>query len=610
MASPAPESKQPMALSNREIADVLAAIGDMLEILSDVRFKVQEYRTAARSIECLSEPASLCHGRGELGAAAELRPMMVEQVSTLLGGGTISEYLRQLTPRPPPDQRVLLRPASLRMHMGRQFAALGIRDVADLVAAARTGRLATIAGLSDGTSRRISKAGDQLLRIPIRSLLNDARQNAMLLIDEIAQQLPQARPVIVGSIRRAEPLIDGIELLVLETDVAQLCMVLEQSQLVSGITGSTADRIDLQLCNRQHATVFVASADAVGGASHLRIGSRAYAARLQQYAAHRGYQLHDDGRLERRGALVACPDEATFDAWLELPSIADELREDADVIDWALAGWLPPLVSGEAMYADLHLHTTWSDGSSSIAEMAAAAQARGDQLMAVTDHSWSEQFRGINGLDAARLRQQAQEIATLNASYAAAGAAFRILHGVEVDIFADGSLGLDDATLAQLDIVVASPHSDLNQDTDDATRRLLRAIAHPYVDIIGHPTGRLLGTRRGLQPDVDALARAAAQHDTLLEINCGPDRLDLDAQLVRRGLAHGARFVINSDAHDTDGLSLRGLGIATARRAALPATAVANTWQPAQLVAWLAARRRIHNQGGLRANDIQPDRPA
>lgn len=580
-----------MPPSNHEIADVLGVIADLLEILGGSRFRIQEYRDAASSIERLAVPASAYRDRSMLGADAGLRPDLLKQVGRLLGGDSISEYMRQLTSRAPADERVLLRPASLRPPIGRRFAALDIRDVADLIAAAEEGRLATIVGLSAGTVRRIRDAGRQLRQVPVRSLLRDARQHAAEAIEAIMLRTPHVRLVAVGGIRRAEPLIEVIELLAIGADIDALRAALAGSPLVTRIIGSTTGRIDVQLCNRQRAVVFITPADAYGGAAHLRTGSHAYGQRLIRHATHCGYRLHDDGRLMRNDVLVPCPDEATFDACLGLPPIADELREDAGIIDQVLAGPMPTLVSDAAMCADLHLHTTWSDGRNSIAAMA-VARARGDQLMAVTDHSASATYPGSNGLDAARLRQQAAEIATLNEHYAAAGDPFRILHGVEVDILADGSLALDDATLAQLDIVVASPHSDLDQPADDATARLLRAIRHPHVDIIGHPTGRLLGARRGLEPDIDVLAAAAAHHDTLLEINSSPDRLDLDARLVRRAAQHGARFAVDSDAHDVASLSLRCLGVATARRAGVPADAVANTWDSARIRAWLAARGR------------------
>jgi DNA polymerase (family 10) len=234
------------------------------------------------------------------------------------------------------------------------------------------------------------------------------------------------------------------------------------------------------------------------------------------------------------------------------------------------------------------MHSPWSDGKATIREMAAAAQARGYSYMAITDHS---AYLGVtNGLDGARLREQAAEVAALNAEFAARGDGFRILRGVEVDITPDGSLALPDDVLAELDIVVASPHVSLRQPAGPATERLLRAIRNPHVDIIGHPTGRLIGSREGAEIDVDAIGRAAAETGTLLEVNSGPDRLDLDAPSVRRALELGARITIDSDAHHPDNLPWIRLGVTTARRGWASAENVANTWELERLLEWISRK--------------------
>jgi DNA polymerase (family 10) len=220
--------------------------------------------------------------------------------------------------------------------------------------------------------------------------------------------------------------------------------------------------------------------------------------------------------------------------------------------------------------------------------MAEAARARGYAYMAVTDHS---AYLGItNGLDGARLREQAKEIQALNDEYQTQGIPFYILRGVEVDITPDGSLALPDDVLAELDIVVASPHVKLSQPPPQATERILRAIRHPHVDIIGHPTGRLIGGREGADLDIDAIGRAAAETGTLLEVNSGPDRLDLESAAVRRVLDLGAHLVIDSDAHHPDNFGWIRLGVLTARRGWAEAERVANTWPLEQLQDWIAKR--------------------
>jgi DNA polymerase (family 10) len=322
-----------------------------------------------------------------------------------------------------------------------------------------------------------------------------------------------------------------------------------------------------------------------GSALQHFTGSKAHNIHFRALALARGLSFSEHGFLRADGTTLACATEEQVYAAIGLPWIPPELREDSGELEAARDGRLPQLVELADLKADLHMHSTWSDGKASIAEMAAAAQARGYRYMAITDHS---AYLGItNGLDAARLTQQAAEVAALNAEYAARGDGFRILRGIEVDITADGSLALPDEVLAELDIVVASPHVSLRQPIEQATERLLRAIRNPHVDIIGHPTGRLIGSREGAEIDLDAIGRAAAATGTLLEVNSGPDRLDLEAASVRRVLELSARITINSDSHHPDNLPWIRLGVITARRGWAEAKNVANTWELDQLREWL-----------------------
>jgi len=372
--------------------------------------------------------------------------------------------------------------------------------------------------------------------------------------------------------------------------------------LVARVESSGDEKATVYLQNGLQADLIALPPAMWGSALQHFTGGKQHNIRFREMAIQRGLSFSEHGFREiRKGAVVtpdadaapaavaaslqACATEEEVYAAVGLPWIPPELRENVGEFEAAAAGTLPRLVELADLQADLHMHSSWSDGKASIREMAEAARARGYRYMAITDHS---AFLGVtNGLDGARLKAQAEEVATINAEYAANGTRFRILRGVEVDITADGGLALPDDVLAELDIVVASPHIKLSQPIEQATERLLRAIHNPHVDIIGHPTGRLLGSRAGSEIDLDVIARAATETGTLLEVNSGPDRLDLDAPSVRRVLALGAHITIDSDSHHPDNLPWIRLGVLTARRGWAEADRVANTWDVEKLLEWV-----------------------
>ncbi|MEZ4640942.1 MAG: PHP domain-containing protein, partial [Caldilineaceae bacterium] len=272
-------------------------------------------------------------------------------------------------------------------------------------------------------------------------------------------------------------------------------------------------------------------------------------------------------------------------AFLGLDWIAPEMREGQGEITAARGHKLPDLITVDDIVGEVHGHTDWSDGHGTLVEMAEVARKRGYRYWCVTDHSVGLGVTG--GLDGDRLREQAKEIAALNQKYAEDGIDFRLLRGIEVEILADGSLGLPDDVLADLDIVVASIHSALRQDRDTITERCLKAVCNPHVDILGHPTGRLIGRREGSELDVDAVLRACAEVGTVVEINAHPSRLDLSGVHARRAVEVGCKLVINCDAHATDGMEILPYGIATARRGWLRAEDVINTRPLDQMLALL-----------------------
>jgi DNA polymerase (family 10) len=288
-------------------------------------------------------------------------------------------------------------------------------------------------------------------------------------------------------------------------------------------------------------------------------------------------------KREDDGTEILCATEEEVYETLGLPPIPPELREDRGEIEAALAGQLPQLITVDDLRGDLQFHTTASDGHHSLLAMAQAAQARGLDYALVTDHSHSLGVTG--GLDAERLREQRAEVAAVNREL---DGAFRLLTGVEVEVRADGSLDLPDEVLAELDLVVAAVHSGLRQGREQVTARMLQAIRNPHVDIIAHPTGRLIGEREGADLDMEALFRAAAETDTALEINAHPARLDLNDVHARRAVELGVTLVISSDSHAVNGFDVLPFGVATARRAWVTPEHVLNTRPVEDVLAWAA----------------------
>jgi DNA polymerase (family 10) len=314
---------------------------------------------------------------------------------------------------------------------------------------------------------------------------------------------------------------------------------------------------------------------------------------MRQIALDRGLSLNehafspvdDKNNIIEDAEKTLCATEEAVYATVGLPWIAPELREDSGEIEAAMKGELPTLITLDDIQADLHMHTTWSDGHLSVRDMAEQARARGRKYIVITDHSRS---LGIaNGLSIERLLEQQEEVRQVDA---ALGDSIKVFHGTEMDINADGGLDFPDEVLAKLDLVIASLHVSLRQDRDQITKRLLNAIQNPHVDLIGHPRAQLMPSREPVDADMDAVFAAAAKHGTALEINANPRRLDLEAQYARRAVSLGITLSINTDAHAADQLDLMHFGVTTARRGWVEAPSVLNTWPLERFMEWIEKR--------------------
>ncbi|HEY3819446.1 MAG TPA: PHP domain-containing protein [Polyangiaceae bacterium] len=375
--------------------------------------------------------------------------------------------------------------------------------------------------------------------------------------------------VIVGDARRGLELVNELSMVVRgPCDAAAMARALRRAPAAEGVEVLDADTVGMRFEGGGPTRLRVVAPAVFVEALVRGTGSARHVRWLSAVAAERGGL----GAVGKR-----CRTEEDLYAALGLPFAPPELREGS-------TRSVPELV-GEVR-GIFHVHTTWSDGAATIADMARATRDAGFGYAGISEHSKAASYAG--GLDAAQLARQARAIARARREVPG----FAILHGVEVDVMPDGTLDLDDATLASLDFVIASVHARLDMGADEMTSRLVRAVSHPLVTILGHPTGRLLLGRKGSAFDIEAVATAAAANDTFLEINANPQRLDLSEDLVRRAAARGARFAIDPDAHSPRGVRDTALGVSVARRAGLAASQVLNTRGAREVASYLESRRR------------------
>ncbi|MBI4316729.1 MAG: hypothetical protein HY679_12410, partial [Chloroflexi bacterium] len=378
-----------------------------------------------------------------------------------------------------------------------------------------------------------------------------------------------------------------IDLLVASADAEPVMRAFVSQPAVARVLGQGAVKSSVEFNNGLRAQLWVHPPERFGTALQYATGSKEHNVRLRERALSKNLSLSEHALTKNNGKEILCATEEEVYAALGLPYIPPELREDRGEVQAALKGELPKLIEVADVRADLHSHSTWSDGRASIRGMAEAARARGLRVLAVTDHSQSLGVTG--GLTPERLREQRREIDKVQRQL---GDSILLLQGAEVEIKADGQLDYDDVVLASLDIVVASLHTSLRQPRDKVTARLIHAIRNPHVDIIGHPTGQLIPEREGADLDMDVVLAAAAESGVALEINAHPMRLDLDDVYSRRAAQMGIPLAINTDAHHPADFAFLDYGVAVARRGWVTASQVINSWPTDRLRGWLAGRGR------------------
>jgi DNA polymerase (family 10) len=569
-------------MKNPQVAQIFREISALLD-MEGVPFKPRAYEKAAASIAALEDPIEEIFARGGVRALETIPGIgksFAAKIAEFLTSGKVADHEKLRAATPVDLDRLLgiegLGPKGIKS----LYEHIGVRTLADLEAAARAGKIRQVPGFGEKSEQKIlqgigflqARAG----RLPIGAVLPLAR--------EIEARLGEIRGVkqvaIAGSIRRRKETIGDMDFLVVASDPALVMERFATMPEVAVVHGRGSTKGSVRLSIGMDADLRLVPAGSFGAALQYFTGSKDHSVACRKIAIEKGLKLNEYGVFRGSRSIAGRSEEEVYAA-LGLPWIAPELREDRGEIAAALAGKLPHLLDYGSLRGDLQTQTSWTDGADSIEAMARAAKQLGLEYIAITDHTRS--LAMTHGSDEKKLRRQMADIDAINAKLRG----FRILKGAEVNIQRDGTLDIDDATLAALDVVGVAVHSHFHLPRKEMTERICRAMRNPHADILFHPTGRVLGRREPYEVDFEEIVRVALETGTALEIDAFPDRLDLNDDHARRAVEAGVKLTIDSDAHSAAHFPFLDYGIAVARRGWVEAKNVLNTQPVERLLASL-----------------------
>lgn len=572
-----------MPVSNDEIADLFENMATLLEMKGDTIFKIRAYQRAARTISQLSFPLEQgVRDEVDLKKIPGIGKAINDKIHEYLQNGQVSAYEKLLAELPDGVLTLMTIPGIGPKSAMLISRGLGVSTIEGVEKAIHEGRLASLPGLGEKTAenilRHIHSLGTKDGRTPIGQALSLAEET-VLALRQACPHLAQLQPA--GSLRRWEETIGDIDLVGISPEPEAVGQALVALPEVREVLGQGPKKTSVVLGPGMQVDLRVGDEDSFGALLQYFTGSQQHNIRLRELANRKGLSLNEYGITSLdTGKVETFADEAAFYARLGLPYIPPELRLGVNELTAAQEGTLPHLVEETDLRGDLHLHSNWSDGRDPIEAMIEAAVAQGYQYMAMTDHSSG---RGIaNGLSDQRLAEQIQLLRSLQDQYP-----ITLLCGSEVDIRADGTLDYSDELLSQLDVVVASVHSAMGQDRETMTNRIIRAMRHPSVTIIGHASTRLLSRREPVEFDLEALLQAARETGTAMEINASPERLDLKDTHAHRARELGVPLVINTDSHHHTSLGQRRFGVGVARRAWCEPRHILNTLPVADFLTFI-----------------------
>lgn len=549
---------------------MLEEIAVLLHIKGENQFKIRAYENAARAMDMLEGDVATLVSEQRLNAVKGIGSTLAAQIGELVTTGRMGYYeeLRQSVPAGLFD---LLRIPGLGPKKVRAvYEQLGITTIGELAYACIENRLLDLPGFGKKTQDKILQGIEFIKQHHGHYLFPDVWPRAGELLEMLRQHPAVVRGAVCGSLRRCKEIIKDIDVLVSSDNAAAVAEYFASLPVVQQVTGKGDAKVSVTLASGINADLRIVSDSAYPYALHHFTGSKEHNTAMRQRAKGLGYKINEYG-LYKDDVLIPCADEEAFFLALGLQYIPPELREDQGEISAAEQGDIPRLVEMADIKGTFHIHTTYSDGSATLLEMAEAARSRGYRYLGIADHSRSAAY--ARGLKEHTLREQLAEIDELNGRWTD----FRLFKGIESDILSDGTLDYPEEILRLFDFVVASVHSHFHMTEQDMTRRLVRAMENPYVTMLGHPTGRLLLAREGYSVDMEEIISTASRTRTIIEINASPYRLDLDWRWGKTARERGVLMSINPDAHAVDELDNMVFGLNTARKGWLTAADVLNT---------------------------------
>jgi DNA polymerase (family 10) len=559
-------------LKNLELSQIFEQIAKILKIKGENPFKIRAYEKITLVLENLPIDIETIYHQGGLNNIPGVGAGIAKKIEEFLTTGKL-EYYEKLKETIPTGVIELLDIPEVGPKTAKLlYEKLEVDNIEKLERAIKEHQIKDLPGMGEKSETNILRGIELYKRRKERFLLGRALPLAEEMV-EILSQLKETNKIsFAGSLRRKKETIGDIDILVTSQNPEKIMKTFTSLPQVREILAEGPTKSSIITNDDLHIDVRVVEPISFGAALQYFTGSKAHNIKLRELALKRNLKINEYGVFEvESGNRIAGEKEEEVYQALNLPFIPPELREDRGEIEAAQENRLPQLIGYSQIKGDLHLHTKWSDGAHTIKQMAEAAKKRGYKYIAITDHSQSLKFAG--GLIEERLREQVEEIQKLNQELKD----FTILSGIEVDIKSDGSLDFSDEILSKLDVVIAAIHSGFKQESKIITERIIKAMQNRFVNIIAHPTGRLIGYRESYQVDINEMMEVAAKIGTILEINSYPERLDLNDIYCRMAKEKGVQLAIETDAHSIEGLTFMDLGVAVARRGWLEEKDIVNT---------------------------------